>query len=257
MKNYGVKAMAKLSGVSVRTLHHYDKIDLLKPLNRTNVGYRYYGETELLRLQQILFYKELGFSLKEIKAVLDDPDFDLFLALEGHKLALKAQKERIDTLLSTIDTTIHHLKKATIMKNPKDLYKGLPKEMGTTYRKEAKDKWGEKTIEQAEKDLLKLGKAGFDSLKEEQNILTDALFAAQNKDPESEQVQRLISQHYQIICQFWGSSVERSKQPKIYAGLGQLYMDDERYLARDGQAQPEFARFMQKAMTYFVERRLS
>ncbi len=252
MENYGVKAIAKLSGVSVRTLHYYDKIGLLKPLNRSNVGYRYYGESELLRLQQILFYKELGFSLKEIKKVLEEPDFDLVLALENHKLALKAQQNRISTLLTTIDTTIHHLKKGKIMKNPKDLYKGLPKEMGTTVRKEAMDKWGKITVEQSEKDLLKLGKAGFESLKIEQTTVTDALFAAQNENPKSEQVQQLIRQHYQIIRQFWGTSVERSKQPKVYAGLGQLYIDDERYMARDGQAQPEFAQFMQQAMSHFV-----
>ena len=256
MKNYGVKAIAKLSGVSVRTLHYYDKIGLLKPLNRSEVGYRYYGESELLRLQQILFYKELGFSLKEIKAVLDDPDFDLLIALETHKLALTAQKKRMETLLATIDTTIHHLKTATIMKNPKDLYKGLSKEMGTTYRKEAIDKWGKTTIEQSEKDLLKLDKAGFNSLKIEQTTVTDALFAARNDNPESKKVQQLISQHYHIIRQFWGTSVERSKQPTVYASLGQLYVDDERYMARDGQVQSEFAQFMKQAMVYFVETRL-
>lgn len=257
MKNYGVKAIAKLSGVSVRTLHYYDKIGLLKPLSRTNVGYRFYGESELLRLQQILFYKELGFSLKEIKKVLDDPDFDLVLALDKHKLALNAQRKRIDTLLTTIDTTIHHLKKETIMKKPQDLYKGLSKEMGTTVRKEAMDKWGKTTVEQSEEDLLKLGKAGFESLKIEQTTVTNALFAARNENPESKKVQQLIRQHYQIIRQFWGTSVERSKQPKVYAGLGQLYIDDERFMARDGEAQPEFARFMQQAMSYFVATELT
>ncbi len=256
MEKYGVKAIAKLSGVSVRTLHYYDTIGLLKPLSRSNVGYRYYGESELLRLQQILFYKELGFSLKAIKQLLDEPDFDLLIALENHKLVLNAQKKRIDTLLTTIDTTIHHLKKETIMKNPQDLYKGLSKEMGTTVRKEAMDKWGKTTVEQSEKDLLKLGKAGFESLKIEQTTVTNALFAARNDSPESEQVQQLIRQHYQIIRQFWGTSVERSKQPKVYAGLGQLYVDDDRFMARDGVAQPKFARFMQQAMVYFVNTQL-
>ncbi len=143
------------------------------------------------------------------------------------------------------------------MKNPADLYKGLPKEMGTSIRKEAIDKWGKTTIEQSEKDLLKLGKAGFESLKVEQITVTNALFAARDEHPESEKVQQLISQHYQIIRQFWGTSVERTKQPTVYAGLGQLYVDDERFMARDGQAQPEFAQFMQQAMSRFVETQLS
>lgn len=253
MKNYGVKALATLSGVSVRTLHYYDKIGLLKPFSRSNVGYRYYGEEELLRLQQILFYKELGFTLKDIGQVLDDPDFNLLNALEEHKLTLKAHKKRIDVLLSTIDTTIQNFKKETIMKNPADLYKGLSKEMGTTIRTVAMDKWGKKTIEQSEKDLLKLGKAGFDSLKVELETVTDTLFAIQNEDPKSEQVQQLISQHYHIIRQFWGSSVTKEKQLMVYSNLGQTYIDDERYMIRDGQPQPEFALFMQQAMAYFAK----
>lgn len=253
MKNYGVKALAKLSGVSVRTLHYYDKIGLLKPLSRSNVGYRYYGEEELLRLQQILFYKELGFSLKEVGQVLDEPDFNLLSALEEHKLTLKAHKKRIDKLLSTIDTTIHHLKKETIMKDPADLYKGLSKDMGTTVRKEAMDKWGEKTVEQSEKDLLKLGKAGFDSLKVELETVTNALFTIRQEDPKSEQVQQLISQHYHIIRQFWGSSVAKEKQLMVYGNLGQTYVEDERYMVRNGQPQPEFALFMQEAMVYFAK----
>ncbi len=251
MKNYGVKDVAKLSGVSIRTLHHYDKIDLLKPFNRTEAGYRYYGAKELLRLQQILFYKELDFSLKEIRQLLDEPSFDRLTSLEHHKLALKARKKRIDQLLSTIDNTIYHLKKNTIMKNYKDLYKGLAKEMGTTYRKEAMTKWGKNTIEQSEKDLLKLGKAGFESLKVELATITEELFSIRNESPESKKVQGLIAQHYQIIRQFWGTSVQKDKQASIYAGLGQLYVSDDRYMARDGEAQPEFATFMQKSMQYF------
>ena len=88
MKKYSVKKLAKLAGVTVRTLHHYDKIDLLKPALRSDKHYRYYGQEELLRLQQILFYKELGFPLQEIKEILEDPDFDLIEALESHKKAL-------------------------------------------------------------------------------------------------------------------------------------------------------------------------
>lgn len=106
MKNYGVKEVAKLSGASVRTLHHYDKIGLLKPANRTETGYRYYGEPRLLRLQQILFYRELGFPLKEIRKVLDAPGFDLVNALKNHKLDLEACRKRISSLLRTIYKTI-------------------------------------------------------------------------------------------------------------------------------------------------------
>ncbi|MEM6317208.1 MAG: MerR family transcriptional regulator [Bacteroidota bacterium] len=252
MKKYKVKELAALAGVSIRTLHYYDKMGLLKPFNRSDVGYRYYGEKELLRLQQILFYKELDFPLKRIKELLKDADFDLLAALENHRIALTQRKERINILLTTIDDTIHHLKTATIMKNPADLYRGLSKEMGTTYRQEAIDEWGKTTVEQSEKDLLKLGKAGFDSLKKEMALVTQALFEKRNDNPESEPVQRLIAQHYQIICQFWGTSVKKDQQRTIYGNLGELYVSDDRYMAKDGLARPEFALFMQEAMKYFA-----
>ena len=77
MENYSVKKLSDLAGVSVRTLHLYDEIGLLKPSVRTSAGYRLYGERELLRLQQVLFYKELDFSLQEIAAILDHPEFDV------------------------------------------------------------------------------------------------------------------------------------------------------------------------------------
>jgi len=95
--NYSVKQLAKLAGVSVRTLHLYDQLGLLKPSIRTENRYRRYGETELLRLQQILFYKVLDFPLKEIGPILDDPDFDLLKALEDHKQSLITKREHLTT----------------------------------------------------------------------------------------------------------------------------------------------------------------
>ena len=87
MSKYSVSEVSRMSGVSVRTLHYYDEIDLLKPLDRTGVGYRYYGDQELLRLQQILFFRELDFPLKEISKCINAPEFDVVQALEQHKSA--------------------------------------------------------------------------------------------------------------------------------------------------------------------------
>lgn len=105
MGEYTVKELAKLAGVSVRTLHYYDQIGLLKPLIRTEAKYRFYGREELLRLQQILFYKELDFPLKEICEIMDNPEFDLLVALSNHKVALKAKQSRIKTLIDTVNKT--------------------------------------------------------------------------------------------------------------------------------------------------------
>ncbi|MEM7375352.1 MAG: MerR family transcriptional regulator [Bacteroidota bacterium] len=256
MKTFGVKEVSSISGVSVRTLHYYDQIGLLPPCLRTEAGYRHYGEAELLRLQQILFYKELDFPLKEILELLEDPEFDLIHALETHRSALQARQERIDHLLQTIDNTIHHLKKGKSMSKPEDLYEGLPKEMGTTYRDAAIEEYGQKAIDRSEKALLGLGKDGFKQLKEEMEQVNRALFAQKDQAADAEAVQTLIERHYAVIRQFWGTANKQDKQADAYAGLGQLYVQDVRYTTVDGQTQPEFAAFLQRAMKHFADTRL-
>src|SRR5512140_2485562 len=100
---YAVKQLAKMAGVSVRTLHHYDQIGLFKPSARTTAGYRQYGEKDLLRLQQILFFRELDFSLSEIKKILDRPGFDQTAALVNHRTLLRERVQRLHRLVKTID----------------------------------------------------------------------------------------------------------------------------------------------------------
>ncbi len=256
MKTHSVKEVSKLSGVTVRTLHHYDKINLLKPHHRTEAGYRYYGDEELFRLQQILFYRELDFPLKEIGDLLDDPDFDQVDALKSHRAALKIRNERIATLLATIDRTINHLKKGKKMSRPEKLYEGLPKEMGTVYRKEAMKVYGKDTVENAEDKLLKLGDAGFKKLKENLVQIQKELFGLRKEAPENEKVQQLIARHYGVIRTFWGTSHLEDKQADAYEGLGHLYVNDERYTMIDGESHPEYALFLQQAMSHYAGTKL-
>src|SRR6185295_16987624 len=107
---YTVKKLAAMSGVSVRTLHFYDESGLLKPAYVGANGYRFYEEPQLLALQQILFYRELGFELKQIKWILQKPDFDRIAALESHRKILRKNLARTRELIGTIEKTIEHLK---------------------------------------------------------------------------------------------------------------------------------------------------
>ena len=256
MNRYGVKEVSKLAGISVRTLHYYDQIGLLKPAKRTEAGYRHYGESELLRLQQILFFKELDFPLKKIIEFLDAPGFDLVPTLETHKQALKARQQRISNLLNTIDKTIDKLKNGDIMSKPEELYEGLPKEMGTTLRQEAINEYGKEAIERSERELMKLGKEGFKQLQTEFKQVTKDLFGLMNHTPESAQVQQLIARHYVLIRKFWGTSTKADKQAEAYAGLGKLYVSDPRYTSIDGVPKPAFAQFLEKAMGHFANTQL-
>lgn len=256
MNTIGVKELTRLSGVSIRTLHYYDKIGLLKPGRRSETGYRYYGEKELYRLQQILLYKELDVPLKTISGLLDDPEFDALDTLDRHKETLIVRQQRISDMIATIDNTINHIKKGERMSKPEDLYKGLPGEMGTQFREEVKEKYGKKVLEQSERELEKLGKEGFEKLKAEMDWIFTELFVLREKPPADLKVQELIAVHYQIIRRFWGTVNSEDKQAEAYAGLGQLYVSDERFTTINGQFQPEFARFMQKAMSRFANTQL-
>lgn len=110
MTKYSVKQVSKLAGVSVRTLHHYDKIGLLKPSERAESKYRYYYRNDLLKLQQILFYKELGFQLSQIQDILSEEDFDLMKALEFQRKELLKKADGLKQLIQTLDKTIVELK---------------------------------------------------------------------------------------------------------------------------------------------------
>ena len=107
---YKIKEVADLAGVSVRTLHHYDQIGLLKPDSVNEAGYRLYSRENLERLQQILFFKELGFELRAIKQILDSPGFDRLQALEAHRKALQEKKKRLEALIGSVETTIESIK---------------------------------------------------------------------------------------------------------------------------------------------------
>jgi DNA-binding transcriptional MerR regulator len=239
-KYYSVKQITRLAGVTVKTLHLYDKIGLLKPSVRTWANYRQYGHAELLRLQQILFYRELDIPLKSIIEIMNDPHFDLAKALTSHRVALTARRDRLNTLMSTIE----------------ELYEGMPKEQAEAYRKEAIEKWGEDTVVRSEKALLEMDKLDLEKLKADQKEINLKLQSLVESDPESDTVQEQIARHYTNIRAFWGVSDPTDLRAETYKGLAELYVADERYTMSDGKPNPEFASFMRKGMIYFADSKL-
>lgn len=248
------RKLAILAGVSVRTLHHYDRIGLLKPAGRTEARYRSYGPAELLRLQQILFYKELDFSLEEIRTILEAPDFDLPTALRGQRAALQARRDRLTTLLTTIDNTISHLTHNPTMLTTEELYAGFPNDQAEAYRREVIKKYGAHTAEASEQHLRQLGKAGFEQLKAEQKDINRTIASMLHLDPASAEVQQQVARHYANIVGFWGPSVAPADRLPAYRGLAQLYLDDPRYTSgANGVNDPAYAAFLSQAIRHFVD----
>ncbi len=244
MSKYTVNQLSKLAGVSIRTLHHYDEIDLLKPGYRGESRYRYYGQEELLRLQQILFYRELDYPLKEIKKVLDDPDFDLIESLEFHKEELIKRSSRLKLLLNTIDKTIVKLKKQEIMKD-QEIYEGFPK--GKEYREEAIERWGEQEVMGVETNIKAMGKDQYKQAQAEGDAICHRLAKLMDKDPADALVQVEVGAYHKYLCRFYEVSLER------YSALSEMYVTDERFKAHFDKFDEGLAEFLNQGIQIYVE----
>jgi MerR family transcriptional regulator, thiopeptide resistance regulator len=245
MKKLTVKQLADLSGVSVRTLHYYDKIGLLKPGVRAESRYRYYGDQEALRLQQILLYREIGLELSAIRDILDDPDFDVHEALESHRKSLKQQRIRLKTLIETVDRTLVALKEKRQQMNYRTLYQGFSKEEAEAYRLEAEQRWGKDIIELSHQRLLEMTSDELQALQAFGEELYQQLAGSVERSPEDPEVQQLISLHFQFVGKHFDVTRE------IYAKLGVMYAEDERFRAYYNNYDPKLADFLREAIRVF------
>ncbi len=257
MGDYTVKELARLSGVSVRTLHHYDEIGLLKPAAVGTNGYRYYGREELLRLQQILFHRELGFSLAEIRGVMDAPAFDRVAALKRHRDRLAAEARRTRRLMRTIDQTLAALEGATTM-DDKDLYKGFAPEKQAEYEAWLVDRYGgdmEQQIAESKARLKDWSRADFERQKADGEAIEAAVAKAlaDGLPADSAHVQGLMRRWAGWVGLYWG----RKPEATAFAGLGRLYQEHSDFRARYDGLAPGLTDYLAEAMRIYAERELT
>jgi DNA-binding transcriptional MerR regulator len=199
---YNVNQLAKLAGISVRTLHHYDQIGLLTPRRIQSNGYRQYEEDELLKLQQILFFRELDFPLLEIKRILTSPSFDMREALEDQRKLIELKKKRLSGLMATIDKTIKKINNEITM-DDKDLYGTFSKEEADQYAAEAKERWGHtEAYKQSQERVKKMTKADWARMSEETDAIMKGLVANMDKGPKSDEILPLIARHHNSLRNF-------------------------------------------------------
>jgi DNA-binding transcriptional MerR regulator len=251
---YTVKQLAGMSGISVRTLHFYDGVGLLKPAYLGANGYRFYEEAQLLTLQQILFYRQLGFELKQIKKILSRPDFDKIAALKSHRKVLRKNLADTRKLIQTIDQTIEHLKGTKKMKN-QELFVGFSPEQQAKHEQYLIDRYGEgmkEGIAQSKARVKKWTKANWEKSGAAFDGICEDLVQVMGRELPADcpAAQDIIRRHYQWLKQFWTPTRES------YAGHSQLIVDSDlrkAYEAYDARL-PEFAAAAMKA---FAERELS
>ncbi len=244
MMVYTVKQLAQLAGVSVRTLHYYDQIGLLKPTSYGANGYRQYGEDAIVPLQQIMLFRELGFSLDDIKDITSRPDFDVLEALRSHRTLLERKAERINELLSTVDRTIGQLQ-GEIGMDIKDYYEGFSDDKIEEYRKEVRERWGEDTLRDSEARVMNMGKKRFAELQAEGGAMFQAIADNMSKGVESPEVQAQVAKWRQWLEHFYTYSDE------AVLGLGQTYSQDPRFAAFFEKYGKDFPAFFTKAIEHY------
>lgn len=243
---YTVKQLADLAGVSTRTLHYYDEIDLLPPSFVGENGYRYYDDEAAYRLQQILFFRELGLRLGEIKPILDSPAFDLLAALQAHREALQGRVRRLTDLIQTVDRTIAHLIGEDEM-SKSQLFAGFTEQEEQHYAEEAARLYGEEEVRASHKLWNSYPAEKKAQIKAEGSAIYTDLVAAMDSGPDSPQVQALIARWHQHLRAFYEPDVERLR------GLGRLYVDSPDFAGRFRELHPNLPEFMREAITRYCE----
>lgn len=250
---YTVTQLAKLSGVSVRTLHWYDEIGLLKPAYHASNGYRFYEEEQLLILQQILFFKELGFELKQIHRLLKRNDFDKIVALSSHREVLTKNLKRTKRLIKTIDETIQHLQGTKKMKDS-EIYFGFSQEKQAEYEQWLIDRFGadiKPSIAESHQKVQSWSKSDWDKSNQEfAEICKEmATLIEKHKDPKDPDVQNVVKSHYQWLKKFW------TPTKKTYTEHGKFFVKD---ILKDtyGAYHLKLPEFMERAIKIYAEKNL-
>ncbi|HHT63683.1 MAG: MerR family transcriptional regulator [Bacillota bacterium] len=249
---YTINKLAKLAGVSTRTLRYYDELGLLSPARMSSNGYRIYGHKEIDRLQQILFYRELGVPLEEIKKILSSKDFDRLAALESHLSALLAKRNQLDMLIANVIKTIKAAKGEIIMSD-REKFEGFLKKLvddnERQYGKEARAKYGDESVDRSNAKIMGMSKEQYAQLDALTNELNDTLQAAfEQGDPASALAQKACELHKKWLCFFWN---EYSKEAHI--GVTQMYVDDPRFTAYYDKIAVGCASFLRDAVLIYCQ----
>lgn len=242
---FTVKQLSKLAGVTPRTLHHYDSIGLLKPSRVGDNGYRYYGEDALLRLQQILFYRELDIPLDDIKKIIGRRDFDVLGALQSHKDALNKQVSRLNRLINTVDNTINHLKGNNIM-SEKAYFEGFNEEEQEKYALEAEELYGAEGVRASMKKWKGYSAEQKRRIMEEGSRNYTDMIAAMPKGADSPEAQAIVERWRKHMDYFWTPKLDQ------LLDLANGYNDDPRFKANFDRMHPQLAEFMREAVKIYV-----
>lgn len=241
------KKVAKITGVSVRTLHHYDTISILSPGRNPENGYREYSEDDMDRLQQILFFKECGFSLSQIKELLSNPSFDREKAFNLQKKYLLHEKRRIEMMLETLEKSVQNMKGRMTM-SIKDKFHGFDF-TNNPYEDEARRLWGDKAVDQSNAHIKSLSQNEQETIAKGMDALFTDLAKIRKEAPDSATAQAAMAKMYSHFNANFGFRYSL----EAFAGVGQMYVTDERFTENVDKYGDGLAKFLSETMKIYAE----
>jgi MerR family transcriptional regulator, thiopeptide resistance regulator len=244
---YAVGHLARVAGVSVRTLHHYDEVGLLTPARRGPAGYRLYTIDDLERLQQILFFRELGFTLAEIRAIMLDPGFERRAALEAQQELLRQKARRLEKLIAAVGAAIHAGERGFHM-NQSEMFEAFGDFDPAEYEAEARRRWGgTSAYKESARRTASYTKDDWLTIRREEDEIASGMAELASRDPAAAEVQELVARKWRLINdRFYDCS------PEMFAGLGRMYADDPRFARNYDKLRPGLAAFMCDAMEAYA-----
>ncbi len=250
---YTITKLAKLAGISARTLRWYDECGLLKPRRISSNGYRVYGQTEIDRLQQILFYRELGVDLTEIGRILSAKNFHGLSALENHYVTLQAKRLQLDSLIANVEKSIKAMK-GEITMSDKEKFEGFKQKLvddnEQQYGEEIRQKYGSEAVERSNAKIKGMSKEQYEGVERLSQEVNETLKAAfEEGDPSSPLAQKACDLHRRWLSFFWDSY---SKEAHL--GVTQMYVDDPRFTAYYDQIAPGCAVFLRDAVLIYCRK---
>ncbi|MGI6651273.1 MAG: MerR family transcriptional regulator [Limnochordia bacterium] len=249
---YTVKQLGDLAGVSGRTLRYYDQIDLLKPTMVNESGYRIYGPREVDRLQQILFYRELGVDLSTIKDLLDSPDFNERDALREHHQQLLEKRKQLDLLLRNVEQTLAALEGGKPMTDQAKFMgfkERLIKDNEEKYGREVREKYGDEAADASNAKLMGLTEEQFAEMQRlAEEIIASLVKAVGKEKPEGPEGQRIAELHRQWLSFTWPTYSKEA-----HANLAEMYVADERFTAYYDQHREGAAQFLRDAIAAYAK----
>jgi DNA-binding transcriptional MerR regulator len=249
---YTIAKLAKMAGISTRTLRYYDEIGLLKPARIHTSNYRMYGTREVDRLQQILFYKAMGMELDAIHAILTDPAFDGAEALKAHHKNLLEKRVQIDRLIETVERTLDHVEGRKHMSD-QEKFKGFKAQLiednEKAFGKEVRERYGDAIVDAANEKVRGLSKEAYLEAEQLAELILEKLKAAfETGDSKGSQALEVAELHKKWLSYYWPEY-----SAEAHAGVVRMYVEDPRFTAYYDKETPGMAVFLRDAVLNYLE----